>query len=454
MDQNHRSPAPPQSPRPGRPPRAAAADRANASTPPDRLAWPVALCGLVALAVAMGIGRFAFTPQLPLMQTDFGLSLSTGGWLAGANYLGYLVGALLAGRQAASPQRLMHIGLWAVVASTAAMAMPGATAGWLAARFIAGVASAWVLVGTAATALTRLAELGRPDLGGVVFTGVGAGIALAGLLCHAVALGGGGATAGWGWLALLALAGALCVTWVGRPRPPTGRPCPAAELSAGVTEPAHPAGAPHAIANQPSPAPTTASGSPHGQPLARDARRLVLCYGLFGLGYILPATYLPAQARLLVPDPALFGWIWPVFGLAAMLSTLASGLLGRWSRRYAWAGAQAVMAFGVILPALSPGLTALVVAALCVGGTFMLITLFGLQEARACGGRDARRLMAAMTAAFATGQLAGPLVANALQALGLGLDAALWLGTAGLLASSLLLVRPTPHPLPETETRS
>ena len=66
----------------------------------------------------------------------------------------------------------------------------------------------------------------------------------------------------------------------------------------------------------------------------------------------------------------------------------------------------------------------------------------------------ARRLMAALTAAFATGQLAGPLVANALQALGLGLDAALWLGTAGLLASSLLLVRPTPHPLPETETRS
>ena len=57
----------------------------------------IALAGLAALAVAMGIGRFAFTPLLPMMQSDGGLSLAAGGWLAAANYLGYLFGALSAG---------------------------------------------------------------------------------------------------------------------------------------------------------------------------------------------------------------------------------------------------------------------------------------------------------------------------------------------------------------------
>ena len=59
----------------------------------------IALAGLAALAVAMGIGRFAFTPLLPMMQADAGLTLAQGGWLASANYAGYLAGALWAAAQ-------------------------------------------------------------------------------------------------------------------------------------------------------------------------------------------------------------------------------------------------------------------------------------------------------------------------------------------------------------------
>jgi MFS family permease len=68
---------------------------------------PAALAGFLALAAAMGIGRFAFTPVLPLMQQQFGLSLAAGGVLAAANYAGYLVGALAAMRAArqAAPGR-------------------------------------------------------------------------------------------------------------------------------------------------------------------------------------------------------------------------------------------------------------------------------------------------------------------------------------------------------------
>ena len=39
----------------------------------------IALSGMVALAMAMGIGRFAFTPMLPMMQVNAGLSVAAGG---------------------------------------------------------------------------------------------------------------------------------------------------------------------------------------------------------------------------------------------------------------------------------------------------------------------------------------------------------------------------------------
>ena len=61
---------------------------------PSMSAWQVVLAGMVALGVAMGIGRFAFTPILPMMLADGVTDLAQASWLASANYLGYLVGAV------------------------------------------------------------------------------------------------------------------------------------------------------------------------------------------------------------------------------------------------------------------------------------------------------------------------------------------------------------------------
>src|SRR5437870_9539797 len=102
----------------------------------------VAFAGLAALVVAMGIGRFAFTPLLPMMQDDAGVSLAQGGALAGANYLGYLLGAVWATRPAPAAL-VIRASIVVVAAATLAMGFFEGMAAWALLRFVAGVASAW-----------------------------------------------------------------------------------------------------------------------------------------------------------------------------------------------------------------------------------------------------------------------------------------------------------------------
>ena len=79
----------------------------NPSIPMARPSF-LAVCaaGLIALAIAMGIGRFAFTPMLPLMIRAGSADVAAGGWLAAANYAGYLLGALTTARIPLTPQRI------------------------------------------------------------------------------------------------------------------------------------------------------------------------------------------------------------------------------------------------------------------------------------------------------------------------------------------------------------
>src|SRR6185295_12148187 len=163
-------------------------------------------------------------------------------------------------------------------------------------------------------------------------------------------------------------------------------------------------------------------------------------------GYIIPATFLPVMAKEVVSDPAVFGWAWPAFGAAAALSTLGVALLaGRAGKsggnRAAWIASHVVMALGVAAPVFWPGIGGIVLAALCVGGTFVVITMLGLQEARSVAGAQAPRLMAAMTAAFAAGQIVGPMSVSLLVGAGDGIAAALVAASAVLIAGAALLLK-------------
>ncbi|HEX9433368.1 MAG TPA: YbfB/YjiJ family MFS transporter [Burkholderiales bacterium] len=334
----------------------------------------VAAAGLAALAVAMGIGRFAFTPLLPMMQDDAGVSLAQGGYLAAANYLGYLVGALWAVRRV-RPHLAIRAALVAIVLSTLGMGLAHDFVSWLVLRFIAGVASAWALVYVSSWCLERLALLRRPTLNSVVFTGVGTGVLIAGVICLALMSAHASSSGAWIGLGALSLVVAA-VVW------------PVLGVDGSDARPA----------------------TQGGMRWTSDSLRLVLCYGAYGFGYIIPATFVPVMAKQVIADPRLFGWAWPIFGLTAAISTLLAGPLARaYGNRRVWSASAIAMALGVVSPVLFPGLGGILLAAVLVGATFVVITLLGVQEARRIAGDRAPPLVAAMTAGFALGQVAGPL---------------------------------------------
>ena len=113
--------------------------------------------------------------------------------------------------------------------------------------------------------------------------------------------------------------------------------------------------------------------------------------------------------------------------------------------------ASLVMAVGVGLPVIRPGIGAIVVAGLLVGGTFMVNTMVGLQEARQAAGSDASGLIAAMTAAFGIGQIAGPICVSYAAEVDGGFPLALLVASLLLVASAIVLAQPSSAaPCPRT----
>jgi hypothetical protein len=358
----------------------------------------------------MGVGRFAFTPIFPVMQADEALSVSEGAWLAAANYLGYLVGAIGALGVSGRASTLIRAALVATAATTVAMGVTHAFSAWLVWRGIAGAASAFLLVFISAMCVRRLTAERRPMLNAAVFSGVGAGIFSVGILVLGLHHFHVGSSRIWLVLGVLSF---FLTALIWRIFASDGA---LAEESAAIKR--------------------------TGAQPQRRAWPLVVCYGLLGFGYIIPATFLPIMAKSAVGGSWTFGLSWPAFGLAAFVSTFVGARLTRHaSAIHVWRTSQVLMALGVALPAMAAGLAPIIAAAICVGGTFMVITMFAMQTATQFGSANPRPLMAGMTASFAAGQLAGPLTVSGLATSGADLSGLLLAAAVSLVAGALLLPR-------------
>lgn len=333
-----------------------------------RPVW-IALAGLLALMMAMGIGRFAFTALLPQMRDEGLLDVGSGGVLAAVNYLGYLAGALWTAfsRRADAPHRLLA-GLLISVATTLAMGLELVFVLWCGVRFVSGAASAVVYVYATGIVLRGLAARGAAGWSGLHYTGVGVGIAVSAVLAGEMARIGS-APEGWRWLAVLAALAALGVGAVLLPL--SGEEAPPVDES-------------------------TAPGA-EGPPMGW----LTAAYGLAGFGYIINATFLPLMLRdqTGTVNLALEGWL--MVGLAAIPATaLWVRLSFRWGVYPTLITATLVQAVGVALPVVCSGSAAAMVGACLLGATFMGIAGLSQWLARVADVHATARRIGLITACY------------------------------------------------------
>jgi MFS family permease len=337
--------------------------------------WVIVGQTAAALAAGMGLGRFVYTPILPLMHAQAGLSPQLGAELATANYVGYLVGALAAIGlpELVRSRAVLRVSLVVLVVSLALMPATHAGGVWLTLRLVAGVASALIFVSAVSALLTGLRGHAH-QLVGWGFGGVGAGIALSGGLVLVLRTTGTWQQAWWSAAAL-----ALCCTALAWRLPAASGQAAAAD-----------------------------GGERVGR---RWFTALLASYSLEGVGYIIAGTFLVAAIDQTAP-----GWVgsgaWVLVGLAALPSSaLWAWLSHTWSRPTLLVTALLVQAVGIALPVLAGGVAAALVSAILFGATFIGVSTIVLAT-----GAHLRvpRAVAILTTGYSVGQILGPLVVTPL----------------------------------------
>lgn len=392
--------------------------------------WVIAMTCALALATAMGIGRFAFTPLLPMMLADGVVDLPEASYLASANYLGYLVGALLCTFQPFIWSRFKTLptvpsttwlrgGLVATCLLTLGMALR-VPALWPWLRFAAGVASAFVFVFTSGWCLARLAERNASNLGGLMFTGPGAGIAISGVLASGMVALHWKAAAGWLIFGVLACV-LTAVTW----------------RTFGMKLAAHAPLKTESVATKVA-VQTIAVSRWHTFWLA-------LAYGLDGLGYIITATFLPVIARQVMPGSVWLDLFWPLFGLAVIAGALLSTRISlKGDLRYILAASYMMQALGVIMTVWLPTPLGFALGSLLLGLPFTAITFFAMQEVRRLKPNNVGSYTGLLTAVYGLGQIAGPPLAAWLLSrsatVGQGFNVALQIAASSLVLGAVMFV--------------
>lgn len=374
------------------------------------------IASFIALVMAMGIGRFSLTPQLPHLISEGQIDLTGAGLIAAANYLGYLVGALDAMR-AKRPEQVqarLHIGLWLCVGLTLMSFWAHGFWPHLLLRFGAGIASAWVMVMIASLSQQLAVSANRPRLGALVFAGPGVGVLLTGLLALVSNLYGQSSATLW----LIYAAAALIMVLGISPLLPKPAALP-------VQAPIAPR-----AARQP------------------GISRLGAIYGLYGLGYIIPATFLSQMASAQFHGQWQADLFWPAFGLCAAIGVVLISVRrpDPGTTRWWLMGALWVQALGV-LACLLPSGAGLALGVILCGTPFLACMPLVMQSSRDLAPHATQRNAALLTACFAVGQLCGPLLAALSSHFSGGLHPALMVAASGLVLAGLLAVQNVSAPV-------
>ncbi|WP_248731307.1 MFS transporter [Pseudomonas sp. MWU13-2517] len=368
------------------------------------------VASFIALMMAMGIGRFALTPQMPHLLSEGQIDLTGAGLIAAANYLGYFVGAVdsIFARSHHHVRGRMYGGLWLCVLLT--LGSYWAQGFWphLLLRFGTGVASAWALVMITSLSQPLAIAAGRARLGALVFAGPGLGILLTGLLALGSNWLGQSSATLWLVYGVVALVMLLAILpFLPQPTAPVAQ--------------VHHAGSNGSIAH------------------------LCWIYFLYGLGYIIPATFLSQMASAQFKGAWQADLFWPCFGLAAALGVVMASLrrkdphtTRRWLMTTLWLQAAGVFA------CLLGNSWGLALGVLLCGAPFLACMQLVMARLREVAPHGYQRSTGLLTASFAVGQLSGPLLASVSSHLSGGLQPALVIAGGGLVLAGAILVNRQP----------
>jgi predicted MFS family arabinose efflux permease len=259
----------------------------------DRGFWRASLAGMSAVLVGIGLARFAYTPLIPALIAAHWFSPSEAVYLGAANLGGYFLGAVLGRPLARVPRRpILRAMMLAASASFFAGAWPQSFLWYFVWRLVAGISGGALMVLAAPSVLPTVPPARRGFAGGVIFTGVGLGIAASGTLIPLLLRLGLVET----WCALGAVAALLAAaTWNAWPAQAAAAP-----LMARV--------------------PTV--------PRDPRVRALALEYALNAVGFVPHMVFLvDFIARGLGRGLAEASGYWVLFGLGAMLGPIAAGNL-------------------------------------------------------------------------------------------------------------------------------
>ncbi|MBT2632883.1 YbfB/YjiJ family MFS transporter [Bacillus sp. ISL-101] len=342
--------------------------------------------GIFSLIIAMGIGRFAYTPILPLMQKDLSLSNTTAGYIASSNYAGYLLGAILAGAIPFKKYRtnLLRVSLIISILTTALMGLTYSNLLWNVLRFLSGFASAFVLVLASGIVLDKLAAIRKTSWSGLFYGGVGLGIFLSSLMIpslnHLFRWEGT-------WIGLAVVSGILAIfVWIWLDETPN-------------------------VVKEKNKQDIIVKVPP-----TKWLIWLIIAYGLEGLGYIVTGTFIVSIAEKTSYFHNGATLVWMMVGLAAIPSCLIWSLLAKkWGYIKSLVLAMALQSLGIAMPVFWMSKTSFVISALLFGATFMGITTLATTVGREMNPSDSSRTIGILSAIYALGQLIGPTLAGVLS---------------------------------------
>jgi predicted MFS family arabinose efflux permease len=369
----------------------------------------VLLAGIFSLILMLGVARFAYTPMLPILQAQAGLSDYLGGWLATFNYMGYMSGALIAASisDLQLKDRLYRLGLIVAIITTAGMAITNNIYIWSIMRFFAGLSSAaGLLIGSGLILNWLMRNNFRSELG-IHFSGIGLGIAFCAVVVELMAVSFDWKELWWLFTALGVLLAIPAWCWL--PRPDTsGMTISGAEL---VDKP----------------------------PSKRFLYLMLSAYFCAGYGYVISATFIVAIVDRQESLQGLGPMVFLILGLSAAPACIIwDHIARRVGVLTALLLAYIIQIFGILLPAVSESTVAVILSAVLFGGTFVGIVSLVLTMAGRFYPTKPAKLMGKMTLTYGVAQIIAPAITgNLAERLG-NYDLGLWIAAAVVLLGAAI----------------